>query len=360
MATLSYCLPEIFDIIVEHLVIAIGIQKAVLLRTVSRAFDAAIMHAICTRQVIDAEAGDSLMLYRMDRNFRVGILLQKSRLATATSQSYLQAIARVNRAMDRLVDDMDPEQAQIRHEAVAKSILFADTYRPITDENELQNLLCAAALTGSIPLVKKVQLLALPTSADTIFNRRTPYFPIALTLAAGEGHFDLVNYLLDQGARQDTEAMYWRVEDIPDLSYWNSAFDFEHLEALETRRFSALRAAVLYGHTDIVHLLLQPEHRLPTKEVEYLRAIMSAVQAGSLDFILLLFEAIGKQQSDFEGLGNYMMWQAIRGDQAEVVQMLLVNGVDLHYNPNHTWWGYGALHLAASLGRAKLVGLLLE
>ncbi|KAK7979852.1 hypothetical protein PG989_012309 [Apiospora arundinis] len=44
---------EVFDLIVEPLVVAIGIRKAVRLRTVSRAFDAAILHAICDRQVVD-------------------------------------------------------------------------------------------------------------------------------------------------------------------------------------------------------------------------------------------------------------------------------------------------------------------
>ncbi|KAK6825957.1 ankyrin repeat-containing domain protein [Apiospora arundinis] len=53
MTGLQSILNEVFDLIVEPLAISIGIRKAVRLRTVSRAFGADILHAICDRQVVD-------------------------------------------------------------------------------------------------------------------------------------------------------------------------------------------------------------------------------------------------------------------------------------------------------------------
>jgi hypothetical protein len=41
---------DLIDIIVQHLVVKIGNYKAVLLRTVNRAFHAAILEAICVKK----------------------------------------------------------------------------------------------------------------------------------------------------------------------------------------------------------------------------------------------------------------------------------------------------------------------
>jgi len=124
---------------------------------------------------------------------------------------------------------------------------------------------------------------------------------------------------------------------------------------------SALSAAVLGSYGDIVHLLLLPQYRLSSTKIEYLRAVQAGVRVGRLDLIQTLFETVGKSLSDFPGLGSEMIWEAIRYDQKEVVQMLLDNGVDINAFPdpdNRTL--RGTLQIASSLGNTSMMRFLIE
>lgn len=97
----------VFTIIIEHLVVIIGIEKSVRLRSVSRSFNAAIMYTLCVSQVVDMnDPATPHLAMRIPPPLKGEILLTKSRSPKATEDKYLPkclaAIANVNEALDRL------------------------------------------------------------------------------------------------------------------------------------------------------------------------------------------------------------------------------------------------------------------
>lgn len=362
MTTLRTCLPEVLDIIMDHLVIAVGIQKAVLLRTVHKAFDSAILNAICTRQVVDIDdPATPRLAHRMNPKLRGKILAQKSRAISNFSKGYVHAIANVNDALDMLLDGLD-EEARARHESIAEFVILKEANDRITDKIKFQNILCGAAIIGNTSIARSMLLFDESKPTQATVNGVTPYFPTALTLAAATSNLEMVQFLLDNGARLETEARFWKMhQDLAELGDWNSHDENRHWSVLFELHPGALRAAVSGGNTNLVRLLLSPEHRLPTTSLEYLRAILAGARAGRLDLVDLLFVSIGKSLSDFKNLDKFMMWEAIRGDQSEVVQMLIKEGVDINALPYGD--GYplrGTLHLAASLGKTRPMKILLD
>jgi ankyrin repeat protein len=382
MAPIRHLAPEILDIIIENLVIDIGIQKAVLLRTVSKAFDNAILYAICTRQVVDVDdPATEYLLYRIDKRLKGKILYQKSRNVPSPTPRYLQAIAQANNELDLLLGVTDLEETRARHEAVAGAVVGLYNGNVMTEEDKLRNLskgaaiifsgedtlteelklqylLSGTAIVGDLPALKSLLTSDGTSPISEIVNGTNSYFHTPLTLAAARGHYGMVDYLLKQGARPGIESIFWK---------WDK--DFIELKDCKGDRFrylkdvrpSALRAAVSGGHSDLVRLLLRQEYRMPLRSPEYLRAILAATRAGHWNFVELLFETIGKQMSDSQNFVKHMMWEAIRGDQLEILEKILDQGADVDScladggQPRRV-----ALHLAASLGKMRIMKLLLD
>ena len=123
-----------------------------------------------------------------------------------------------------------------------------------------------------------------------------------------------------------------------------------------------MRAAVRGGHDEIVHLLLDPQHRLPVTRPEYFRAILAGVQAGRADLINLLFFTMGRRIPDYPHLANQMLMEASKFDQEDIVTLLLDNGTDV--NAWQTFPGardsHDPLACAVSRGNLSLVRLLLK
>ena len=353
---------EIFNTVIEHLVIAVGIQKAVILRTVNQAFDAAILQAICISQVVDIDDPATPRLASdMVPTLRGKIIAVKSHFADPASKSYLYVVAQVNRTLDNLISETREELLKSRHESIAAAVNLVDS-GPIDAKLEAQNLLSGAAIIGDSSVIKSLLECDESSSASADVNGLTPYFHSPLTLAAGRGHFAIVCHLLEYGARLDSVAGDWHEDhNLTDQADWNNQSEAVRFLSLSREPPSALRAAVLGGHGDIVHLLLRPQFRLPTTNIEYLRAVLAGAEAGRLDLIEALFKAIGKDLSDFTGLGREMIWAAIRCDQKEVVQMLLNSGVDINAFPYPDMRRHhGTLQIAASLGNTSMVRFLIE
>lgn len=354
---------DVFLLIIERLVVAVGIQRAVLLRTVGRAFDAAILHAICVSQVVDIDdPATPDLACRMAPTLRGKIVAAKSRSAYATRPSYLSVVATVNRALDTLTDEAGEELIKSRHESIAGAVNLVDRDR-VDAQVGAQNILSGAAIIGDLSVLKSLleRNESSPALADV--NGVTPYFYSPLALAAARGHLGIVRHLLLCGARLDSGPVGpWKgYENFAQQADWNGQDEGPQLGTLYQRPHSALHAAVLGGHAAVVHLLLHPRHRLPTTSLEYLRAILAGATAGRLDLIGTLFQAIGKSLSDFERLGKIMMWAAVRHNRKEVVQMLLDSGVDVNAFPDRACRRYhGTLQIAASLGNVRMVRFLIE
>ncbi|KAK8039967.1 ankyrin repeat domain containing protein [Apiospora rasikravindrae] len=407
---------ELLEFVLEQLVVIIGIQKAVRLRTVSRAFDAAILHAICVRQVVDIDdPATPCLASRVEPGLRGRIIAAKSRSASATAatgtadgiKSHISVVATVNQLLDGLLgEDEDPELRRRRRESIAQAVLpvkevRADDVYGSPDSHDMvdqllgkigpdrdapldhvlvegQNLLSGAVVTGNLALLKlllqqhpNVRLPAsgrLPSRWSGV-SGVTPYFPNLVTLAATWGHLEVVRHLLSCGARIDSESKAWRTRLSPasqadwPASDWYEERDHFMIMYLLSKygpSTSPLCAAVRHGHGHIVRLLLRPEHRLPLNSIEYLSAILAGAEAGRLDLIEILLEMIGKRLSDFPGLESELLWAAVRCGHQHIVEKLLDCGADVDALPNSSRQYYGALTIAASRGNMAMVRLLLE
>ena len=369
MAGLDVLPTEILDLVIEYLVVTIGIQKAVLLRTVSQRLNAAILHAICVARVIDLNdpATPDLSL-RMHPSLRGKIMAAQLRAPghSNANQMALSVVARVSSMLESIMGKTDLELAKSRCEAIAGAVKIKCN-TPVDAQIEAQNLLSGAAIVGDMSLVAK--LLAgdcsppLPASID--LNASTPYFHDCLTLAAARGHYAAAEHLLECGARIDSFAHCWRIphgaRNVDGLADWNNHSELVRCRAMFREPPSALRVAVRGGHEQVVHLLLRPQYRLHTNSVEYLRAVVAGASSGRMDLIQALLQLLNKDISNFNGLGNEMLWTAVRYNQKDIVQWLLDKGVDVNAFP---WSPYsrrdGAAEIAACTGNITMLRFLIE
>lgn len=155
-----------------------------------------------------------------------------------------------------------------------------------------------------------------------------------LTEAAQRGLAGVVTILLENGAdvtRRDQDgrtAMYW---------------------------------AAYNGHLEVVRVLLYNRIK-PKENSQGLWSAMDAVarQGGKQIMELLIEDLIGTDGGvkQFVCLGAELMETAVEHGQEEIVLLLLENGVDI--NSKGQWFGETALNLAASMGDAMIVQLLLD
>lgn len=203
-------------------------------------------------------------------------------------------------------------------------------------------------------------------SADV--NGLTKFFDQPLTLAAAGGHLDAVQYLLNHSARLDsTPIAGMRAPVQADYSMTN--LSLRRMVLGHRRPRTALRTAILGGHTDVVRLLLQPENRPETGSLEYFRAMLAAASAGRLDLAEALLEATGQDWSTFdwlsfepEGLSvrNFMMWIAVARDRIEFVDFLLSTGIEVNRFKDRFGNYHGTLEHAAVKGHIRMVRFLIE
>lgn len=190
MAGLDALPTEILDLVIEYLVVTIGIQKAVLLRTVNQRLNAAVLHAICVAQVIDlndpATPDLSLRVHPSLRGKTIAAQLRATGHSNA-NQMALSVVARVSSMLEAMMGKTDPELAKSRCEAIAGEVkIKCNTL--VDAQIDAQNLLSGAAIVGDVALVAK--LLAgdcspsLPVSID--LDASTPYFHDCLTLRPPE------------------------------------------------------------------------------------------------------------------------------------------------------------------------------
>ncbi|KAI1375327.1 ankyrin [Hypoxylon crocopeplum] len=397
---------EVLIIIMEQLVLSIGITKAVRLRSVNKSFNTSILFAICESQVVCIyDQATPHLSKRIPPPLKGRILLTKSLACEATTK-LPAVIASVNKALDHLTHPIKEDQIR-QHLAIAEAVagmawstypLSQRRHRDADAETEAQNVLSGAVVLGNLPLIKS--LLEGPIPALARANSESPFFGRPLQLAAAWGHLPVVRYLLDCGADPHATSCYSSdpekldVED--DLNDdpnsvnedsddgWGSDSDYsdddettEDDEATEddiwkwreqvrlldwyvyrSAAGSALRAAALGGHEDIVRLLLEPQYRISPSKPEYFRAVVAGARGGHIHLCQLLIHTIGKHLSDCPGVGDAMLREGIRHGQKAIVQMLLDDGVNVNGEPYFD--GCPPLSIAASQGNGRMVQFLLD
>lgn len=359
---------ELFDLIIEHLVITIGIQKAVLLCVVNEAFQTPIEQAICVTQVVDIHDPATPDLPRsISPRLRGKIIEVQSRSATASSRGYVRAVAYVNAFLDSCEEACNPQLLQRRREAVAEAVLVNVDGQPYRDDREtlLRNKICGAAVVGSLPILKDLLESSHGCVNASIAQGTTHYFPSPLALAAGAGHIEVVQYLLDLGVDPSEDHTTYHVRELATQSDWNGKDEYIRYWALypSGREYvSALRAAILGGHDPVVHLLLAPSYRLPLDSLEYIRAILDSATMGRLDLTQQLFTTIGKSISDFPGLSKELLLTATHHNHRNIITWCLTHGGEdintVRDAANFKKWG--PLHTAAATGDSDLAQFLLD
>ncbi|KAL7939062.1 hypothetical protein V8C35DRAFT_276271 [Trichoderma chlorosporum] len=156
-------------------------------------------------------------------------------------------------------------------------------------------------------------------------NQKDRHNATALSLAADNGHLDIVQLLLANGADdKDGEALSSAADnghlDIVQLLLANGADDKSSM-ALGW----ALRRAAGSGHLDILQLLLAngADYRYMYEDDE---TLVEAVQKGFTDIVQLLL-VNGAYDKDSEVLRRALGWAVGHGD-LDVVQLLLASGAD--------------------------------
>ena len=356
---------EIFDLIIEQLVITIGIYKTVALRAVNKRFDSSIVGAICISQVVDIDdAATSRLARNMSTALRCKVIANKTSCLQEASKPYVLVVAKVNSALDAMLGDTDPEAIKLRHITVAAAVKVQCTRFDV--DSDAQNLLCAAAATGSLRALK---LLLEGTEHEQYqrgINDSSPYFEAPIVSAAAGGHLDAAQYFISRGARLNclSSDRFDPEHSVKTLNDWGAVEDDQKLidrcVTLVCSFQSALQAAIQCGSVNMVQLFLQPEYRLPLNSLEYLRAIMVATRTGRLDMVHMLFHVIGKGMSDFPKLGEEMLTAAVRSRNQELVQWILDQGIAINTS---AVMAPGAdrfpLQLAASLGDISMVQFLI-
>ncbi|GIC90479.1 uncharacterized protein Aud_006913 [Aspergillus udagawae] len=81
-------------------------------------------------------------------------------------------------------------------------------------------------------------------------------------------------------------------------------------------------------YTDIVHLLLQPDHRLSSYQNELFRVFLAAARWGHTDILMSLLQAYGTLWDFQPELRKVVVWEAAYHGRESLLRMRLRNGAD--------------------------------
>lgn len=326
------------------------------------AFNSAILDAICFDRVIDIkDPALPKLARRMPVSLKGRYLLRKSSSDKVDGTASRLAIASLNQVLDDMTKASGEQQIE-QHRRIAEAVAHRYPRSPddpwwicgTKPEISEQDILSGAVVLGNIQLVKTILEKRSPAFAD--IDKESSYIGRPLQVAAAWGHIHLVRYLLENGANPHLHHV--------DIDWWSEPpiRSWPDPTLIRPDDGSALRAAILGPHEDVIQLLLQPEYRISSSKVEYGRLIVAACQIGRLDLIQTLIEATGKTMHDFPCLVEEMMWIAVYHGQCCIVEMLLDSGVDVNIKtvPYSREDCSDPLTIAARGGSPRMVRLLLE
>lgn len=231
-----------------------------------------------------------------------------------------------------------------------------------------RTVLQAAAEAGHVQVVRDM-LKEEPTEVNA--KPAKSYGRTALQAAAGAGQLEVMELLLDAGAK---------VNAAPAPEYGRTALqaaaEAGHLQIVKRLLASgaevntggskyggrtALQAAASSGHIGIVQILLEnaAEVNAETSEIDGRTALQAAAAAGHPILVELLLEK-GAKINDLRQLDGFTALQAASvAGNLDIVHLLLAKGAEIDAGPSELE-GRTALQGAAGAGYLDVVNLLLE
>ena len=185
---------------------------------------------------------------------------------------------------------------------------FERQYQLLKEYKTMNKLLVEAASAGELPLVK----FALKNKAYMHFLQDA-----ALVNAAGEGHLDIVKYLIEEGSGIPPSSLIQAV----------SNGHFEVIKYLVEKGVPitsvAVTRAVLFSNPDIVKYLI--EHGADVHaENDY--ALRWAAREGHFDLVKFLVES----GANIHAENDYALLWAIENDHFDIVRYLVDHGADIY------------------------------
>jgi ankyrin repeat protein len=314
----------------------------------------------------------------MAPSLKAKVLLAKIQNSRSTNDPAFSVIMGVNRALDDLTQptegNLDQEE---RHRLIAETVAAKYPYRiwhgddprnePKKAKQLAQDVLGGAIVTGNLPLVRS--LLAARDLDLPDINTKSFYFGLPLTTAAAFGHLHIVQYLLGRGANPRAVDRKWCRSNKWSMYPWEPKTGKLSVDrrrcVFQSPEGSALTAAALGGHQEVVDYLLQPHCRIPPLELEYSYALAAAARGGHLAIIRSLLQVLknvtGHGLSGVPGTRLVMLWEAVRFDHRELVRELLDSRAKVDARPDPVVHGDSgtALEIAARVGNAEILRLLL-
>lgn len=268
------------------------------------------------------------------------LLLLRLDSAPSDEVPHLYTIDRIARTVQKLcTSQIDVPQSRITEGLLAAPVFHLGPYSAAKmmvsesrtcqiSSSDSSHILAATAFLGKLDVVTSLLHKGVDVNTDST------YFGFPLRAAAGQGHVEMVRFLLEHGAT---------------VSNLGGFTPYCHHED------SALRAASRRGDDTIVRLLSEPIYGLQTAGVAYDNAILDAVRYGHVTLVNYMLHRCNS--TNLKGLQSEMLVVAARFGHLQLVHTMLDNGID----PNYIGFGYiHVLTKAAAGGHAPIVSLLLE
>ena len=217
--------------------------------------------------------------------------------------------------------------AEAGHKGIVERILLAaglDVDLEVDGWTPLQG----ACQNGRLGVVVYLLISGADVHLEDVSHQRTPLF-----LASAEGHWEVVDFLLDAGAQAEVDK-----RDI----YGSTP----------------LRVASMKGHLKVVRRLLDAGAEVDMAGIAGLTALSLASMEGNKEVVKALLDA-GAEVDKADNAGKTAMYHAGKHDHTEVARLLLDSGADLDRVLN-SYPGATRLHWASKVGLLGMVRSLLD